>query len=324
MSINASYYDLTQLDWGADNSDDGAIPQSTANFWKPLVQEFKRAFFSIDENRLEHRGNQQTLSIDQRTKKNLQVQLDYIAEKYDANSPAYSWWDIISQAFYGGATGSPALRPAAAWIAAKINRATPEYWLTHGVKFEEVVIRGSMVDGPMTISLKGIGRGFRLDTNNYVQGTTTRRTALTKDPIIPSNDVTIYVNGVDVTTLVQEWILTMRRTYDKRGRSATVSGTSSQMALTGFNYREFIPSLFDGKLELTLDPYGTTTAQIIDQLNDTALSTVSISAQNVANGKTITFSASKTKQADQEYAEGKSPATISLLIDGSTFNVTTN
>lgn len=324
MSIDVSWYDLTQLDWAADNVDDGAVLQTGTGSWKPLAQEYKRALFRVGESRLEHRGNLQTLSIDQRTKKWLEVQLEYIAEKYDSNSPAYGWWDLISQAFYGGATGAPTLRPASAWLAAKINRATPEYWLASGVKFEEVVIRGSMVEGPMTISLRGIGRAFRLDTNNYVQGTATRRSALTKNPIIPSNDLTITVNGVDVTSIVQDFALTLRRTYEKRGRSATASGTSSQLAIDGFNFREFLPSLFDGRLELTLDPYGTTTAQLLSQIADTALSTVSISAENVANGKTITFSASKTKQADQEHAENQAPSSIALVIDGSTFTVATN
>ena len=324
MSIDVSWYDLTQLDWGVDNADDGTILQTGTGIWKPLAQEYKRALFRVGESRLEHRGNQQTLSIDVRTKKWLETQLEYIAEKYDANSPAYGWWDIISQAFYGGATGSPALRPASVWLGGKINRATPEYWLAGGVKFEEVVIRGSMVEGPMTIALRGIGRIFRLDTNNYVQGTATRRSALTKNPIIPSNDVTITVNGTDVTSLVQDFVLTLRRTYEKRGRSATASGTSSQIATNGYNFREFLASVFDGRLELTLDPYGTTTAQLLDQIADTALSTVSISAENATNGKTITFSASKTKGADQEHAENQAPSSIALVIDGSTFNVTTN
>jgi hypothetical protein len=324
MSIDVSWYDVTALDWAADSLDDGAILQSTTNTWKPLAQEFKKVRFSERQNRLEHRGNQQTLSIDQRTKKWLEVQFEYIAEKYDSNSPAYGWWDLINQAFYGGATGSPALRPGTAWLAAKINRATPEYWLAFGAKIESVVIKGSMTEGPMTITINAIARGHQFKTTNYIQGTATRRTALTKNPIIPSNDVTITVNAVDVTSIVDEFTLTLSRKYEKKGRSATTAESSTQVGVSGYNYREFVPSDFDGRLELTLQPYGTTTAQLIDYLADTALGTVSISAENATNGKTITFSASKTKGADQEHAEGVAPSSLSLIIDGSTFNVTTN
>ena len=324
MSIDVSWYDITQLDWAADDADDGAILQSGSGLWKPLNQEYQRALFRVGENRLEHRGNQQTLSIDQRTKKWLEIQFDYILEKYDSNSPAYGWWDIISQAFYGAATGAPSLRPSSAWFAAKINRTAPEYWLASGAKIEEIILRGSMTEGPLIAQLRAIARGYRLDTNNYVQGTATRRAVPTKDPIIPSNDVTITVDGSDVSSLIQNFVLALSRAYDRRGRSATAAGSSSQVALDGFNYREFTPGTFDGRLELTLDPFGTTTENLLDQINDKALSTVSISAENTTNGKTITFSASKTKQADQEHVEGQAPSSIALIIDGSTFNVTTN
>jgi len=324
MSIDVSWFDVTQFDWKADTTDNGAIPQSAANEWKPLAQEYQKVRFAERQNRVEHRGNLQTLSIDKRTKKWLEIQFDYIAEKYDANSPAYGWWDLINQAFYGGATGAPATRPGTAWLAAKINRATPEYWLAFGAKIESVVIKGSMTEGVMTISINAIARGHQFNTTNYVQGTATRRTALTKNPIIPSNDVTITVNAVDVTSVVQEFTLTLTRKYEKRGRSATAAASGTQVATDGFNFREFVPSNFDGRLELTLDPYGTTTSQLIDYLADTALGTVSISAENVTNGKTISFTASKPKGADQDHAEGVAPSSLSLVIDGSTFDVSTN
>ena len=324
MSIDVSWYDLTQLDWKADSADDGAIPQSAANEWKPINQEFQRAMIRVGENRLEHRGNQQTLSIDQRTKKWLELQFDYILEKYDANSPAYGWWDLINQAFYGGATGAPATRPGSVWFGAKINRATPEYWLAFGAKIEQLVLRGSMVEGPLIAQVRAIARGFQFNTTNYVQGTATRRAVPTKNPIIPSSDVTITVDGSDVSTLIQDFTLTLSRGYEKRGRSATASESSTQVGTSGMNHREFIPSIFDGRLELGIDPYGTVTERITDYISDSALSTVSISAENATNGKTITFSASKTKQADQEHSEGVAPSTIALIIDGSTFTVATN
>ena len=324
MSIDVSWYDVTALDWAVDGVDTGAIIQSTTGTWKPLAQEYKTARFTEMQNRVEHRGNLQTLSIDKRVKKWCEIQLEYIAEKYDANSPAYGWWDLISQAFWGGATGAPVTRPSTAWIGATINRTTPEYWLIGGVKIEQVIIKGSMVDGVMTVGISAIGRAHQFTTATYVQGTATQRAASTKAPIVPSNDVTITVNAIDVSTVIQDFTLTLTRGYEKRGRSATVAASGTQIGTDGENYREFVPTNFDGKLELTLDPYGTTTANLIDYLADTALGTVSISAENATNGKTITFSASKTKTADQDHAEGVAPSVISLAIDGSTFGLTTN
>lgn len=324
MSIDVGYYDLTQLDWKADSADDGAIPQSGTNGWIPINQEFKRASFKVGENRLEHRGNSQFLSIDQRTKKWLEIQFDYILEKYDATSPSIGWWDLISQAFWGGATGAPTTRPGAAMFGAKINRATPEYWLAFGAKIEQFIMKGSMVEGPLLAQIRAIARGFQLNTTNYVQGTATRRAVPTKNPIIPSSDVTINVDGSDVSTLIQDFTLTLSRGYEKRGRSATTASSSTQVGISGMNFRQFLPSIFDGRLDLNIDPYGTTTERITDYISDDALSTVSIAAENATNGKTITFSASKTKQADQEHAEGVAPSTISLIIDGSTFTVANN
>ena len=322
MSIDVSWYDVTQLDWIADSADDGAILQTGT--WKPLAQEYQRALFRVGENRIEHRGNQQTLSIDQRVKKWLEIQFDYILEKYDSNSPAYGWWDLVSQAFYGGATGAPALRPGTAFIGAKINRTTPEYWLASGVKIEQMILRGSMIEGPLQAQIRAIARGYQFNTTNYVQGTATRRANATKDPIVPSNDVVITVDGSDVSNLIQNFVLTLTRNYQKRGRSASATESGTQIELNGLNYREFAPDTFDGRLELVLDPFGTTTENLIDQITDKALSTVSIAAESGTNGKTIAFSASKTKQADQEHSEGQAPSSLSLIIDGSTFNVTTN
>lgn len=324
MSIDVSWYDVTQFDWKADSTDDGAIPQSAANEWKPLQQEYQRVLFRLGENRIQHRGNLQTLSIDQRAKIWLEIQFDHILQKYDSNSPAYGWWDLINQAFYGGATGAPATRPGTAFFAAKINRTTPEYWLAFGAKIEQLVLRGSMVDGPLVAQVRAIARGFQFNTTNYVQGTATRRAVPTKNPIIPSDDVTITVDGADITSLVQDFTLTLNRVYEKRGRSATAAESGTQIATDGKNYREFAPSTFDGRLELTKDPYGTVTDSLTDYITDKALSTVSIAVEKQTNGKTITFSASKTKQADQEHTEGQAPSSVAMIIDGSTFSVATN
>lgn len=322
MSIDVSWYDVTQLDWLADAVDDGAILQTGT--WKPLAQEYQRILMRVGENRIEHRGNLQTLSIDQRVKKWLEIQFDYLVEKYDANSPAYSWWDLISQCFYGGATGAPSLRPATAWIGAKINRTTPEYWLAFGAKIESIVLKGSMVEGPLQAQVKAIARGFQFNTTNYVQGSATRRANPTKNPIVPSNDTVITVDGTDVSNLIQDYTLSLSRAYEKRGRSATATESSTQVGTDGLNYREFTPTTFDGRLELTKDPFGTTTDSLTDYITDKALSTVSIAPDSDTNGKTITFSASKTKQADQEHSEGQAPSSVSMIIDGSTFTVATN
>lgn len=323
MSINVSYYDITQIDFATDSNDDGAIPQSGTNTWKPLTVGFKKANFKVAEQRIEHRGNLQTLQIDKRVKKWLEWELNLLALKYDGTAPALDWWDIINLAFYGGATGSPALRPGKIFLALKINRTTPEYWTGFGARIEEVVLSGDMTQNHLDMQVKGVARGFRLDTNNYVQGTATRRTDPAKTPIIPAQDLTIKYNATDITTLVQSWRLTLRRSYEKRGISASVTNDASHVGVDGSAYREFMPNTFDGRLELQLDPYGTVTDSITNQISDTALGTCELQIPNSTNGKQIQFTAAKTKGADQPHEEGKSPSVISLQIDGSTFNVNT-
>lgn len=323
MSINVSYYDVTQLDYQADSADTGAIPQTGSNSWVPLALVYSRAKFAEMQNRIKYRGNLQTLAIDVRTKKWLSWQLEYLALKYDATAPAYDWWDIINKGFYGGATGAPVTRPGALWIGAKINRTSPEYWTIHGAKIEEFIIKGDMTKDHMSVLLKGIGRGHSFNTANYVQGTATRRTDPAKIPIIPAQDTLIKINNVDLTTVVADWSLTMTRKYEQRGRSATVASSGTQIGLDGSNFREFVPNTFDGKLSIKLDPYSTVTQNLIDYLADTALATCEIQAQNTTNGKQIQFTASKTQKADQEHMTEKSPSIIDLEIDGSTFNVNT-
>jgi len=180
-----------------------------------------------------------------------------------------------------------------------------------------------MIEGPLTVSMRGIGRLWRFNTTNYVQGTATRRADPAKDPIIPSNDVTIKVNNIDETVNIQEFVLTLRRGYEMRGRAATATDSATQIGSSGLNFREFVPNTFDGRLDLIMDPFGTTTKELTQQLNDTALAVCEIQAQNTTNGKQIQFTAAKTKDVDQPHAEGKSPSAISLAIDGSTFNVNT-
>jgi hypothetical protein len=325
MSINVSYYDVTQIDYQSDSVDDGAIPQSGSSSWIPLALAYKTAKFAEMQERIKHRGNLQTLMIDVRAKKHLAWELEYLALKYDATSPAYDWWDIISKGFYGGATGAPVTRPSALWIGAKINRTTPEYWTAHGAKIEEFTIKGDMTKDHMSVLLKGIARGFSFNTTNYVQGTATRRADPAKVPIIPAQDTLIKINNVDLTTVVADWNLTMTRKFEQRGRSATVAGSGTQIALDGSNFREFVPNTFDGKLSIKLDPYSTITQNLIDYLADTALATCQLDAQSGSGsfGKSIKFLASKTQKADQQHATEKSPSIIELEIDGSSFQVDT-
>lgn len=325
MAVNLSYYDITQVDYAQDLVDGGAILQSGSNLWKPLVLGTKRTNISIGENRLEHRGNLQTLSIDQRVKRWGIFDLQYIAVKYDASAPAFDWWEIINQGFYGGATGAPVIRPGTLWFGVKYNRATPEFWTLSGAKIEQVVITGNMTADAMLVNLRGISRGYKFDTNNYVQGTATRRADPAKVPIVPASDTLLKVDGTDITQYIQSWVLTLTRRYQQRGRSEAATESASQIGLSGQNFREFVPDTFDGRLQLELDPYGTTSEYLIEQLADKALATVELQAQTgaVSNGKQIQFTASRTKEHDQPHEEGRSPSTISLAIDGSTFNVNT-
>lgn len=304
--INLSAYDVTQIDYIAD-LDDGNIPQSGT--WIPLISGFKRANFKIEENRIEHRGNLQTLSIDQRVKKWGSFDLELLNLKYHAN---LDWWDIVKKAFYGtGAEpASPALRPATIAIGAKLNRPTPEYWTMLACKLNEVTLGGSFVDGHTTLGLKGLSRKPAFNTTNYVQGTAVRGSDPTKTPLIPASDISIYLDGVDRSTEIQDFTLTLTRTYEQHGRDAN----------DGMLFREFIPSDFDGRLDVKQDPLRST--HLTNFVNDTAI-TCEIRAQNTTNGKKIQFTAAKIKPAEQEHAEGQNPSTLSLAIVGSTFSVST-
>jgi hypothetical protein len=93
--------------------------------------------------------------------------------------------------------------------------------------------------------------------------------------------------------------------------------------VTGESYREIVPNTFAARLECVIDPYGTTSTQLLNYLNDTALSTFEIRIPNETNGKAIQFTASKIRGADQEHREGQTPSVISLNVEGSTFNVNT-
>ena len=320
MSINLSYYDITQIDYREDTTNNGAIPQSGA--WIPLVAGFQSFNWKKAENRLQHRGNSQSLTIDKSVKNWAEWELGLVVLKYEA-SPLFDWWNFIHLAFYGGATGAPVIRPGNVWLAAKYNRATPEYFTAFGSKIEEITIRGNMTQDAMTILMRGMSRGFSFNTTNYVQGTATRQADPTKNPIVPASDVTIKIDNVDETQNIQDWTLTFRRTYRKSGLSATAAGSSSQIATDGKFFREFTPETIDARFNINIDPVGTASDRLIDHINDAALLTCELQAENATNGKQIQFTASKTTQADQNHAEGQSPSTIPLEIVASTINVNT-
>lgn len=323
MSINLSYYDITQFDYHDDSTKDGLIPQSAANSWIPLAPAFKRIDPKLGENRVKHFGNSQTLTINKRAKRWLDWSFELLALKYDSTSPAYDFWDLVSKCFYGGATGAPTSRPGSVLFGLKYNRTTPEYWTAADAKALDFTLRGNMVQDHLSFLMTGLARLQRFDTNNYVQGTATRRANPTLDPIVPSKDTTFLIDGADETKFVQTFSLIMRRTYERSGRADTVAGSSSQIAVDGLNFRELVPNTFEARLELELDPYGTDSARIIDYFNDTAQSTFEIKTQQETGGKKIQFTASKQEGADQPHQEAVSPSRISLTVEGSTINVAT-
>lgn len=307
--INLGWYDVTQLDWIADLND-LAIPQSGA--WKPLVPLFKRARFDIDENRIEYRGNQQTIQIDKRVKQNGVFEVDLEMFKYDVGPPIWDWWDIVKQGFYNTAAEpvGPALRPSTFTLGAKLNRPTPEYWTALANKIEQVKVAGSFTEGDATLSLIGIARKITNNTTNYIQAPATRNTDPVKTPIVPASDITILLDGTDRTTELQDFTLTLTRTYKKAGRDTS----------DGMLYREFIPIEFDGRLECKQDPLRA--EHLTKYLADTAI-TCEIKIQNNTKGKKIQFTAAKHRGSKQEYSEGEAPSSLDLDIVAGTFSVDT-
>ncbi|MBI5697129.1 MAG: hypothetical protein HZC29_01200 [Thaumarchaeota archaeon] len=188
MPETVSYFDITEFYWTPDTAKSGAIIQSGANAWKPLVDGFDRILMKHREERYQSRGNLQTLSIDQQVKKWIEWEYNMTALKYDSASPALGYWDFIAQAFYGGATGAPAIRPGAAQLGVKINRSTPEFYTISDAVISSVQFKGSFVKDALMLLYKGMGRLYRLDTNNFVQGTATKRASPPKIPIVPSNE----------------------------------------------------------------------------------------------------------------------------------------
>jgi hypothetical protein len=322
MSITLAPYDVTELFIKQDTDKDGSIDQSGA--WEPLpVSSKKRVFFGIGEERLKHYGNSQSLLIDKRVKQHGLFEFEYLLKRYESSpSPAFDWWNFINYAFYGGATGAPALRPGSAFIAAKLNWATPEYWALADAKIEQVVISGSMIRDAVTAAVRGISRFARLDTNNFIQGTATKRAA-PATTAIHGSDVLIKINNIDESEKIQGWSVTLARALELRGKAATVSGSSSQIASSGMQYREIVPNTFSGRIDLEIDPYGTGSTQLLNYLNDTELATCEIRIANETNAKNIQFTASKINDAKQTHEENKSPSVVSLSIEGSTFNVAT-
>lgn len=323
MSINLSYYDISEVYYADDPTADGAIIQSTTNSWKPLHPFLKNLDPKVGENRIKHSGNSQVITIDKRSKLWYEIGFELLTAKYDATAPAYDFWDLIHKSFYGGATGAQTLRPGSVQLGIKLNRATPEYWTFADMKAEEIILRGNMITDHLSFLIRAIARLGRFNTTNYVQGTATKRANPALDPIIPSKDTTFLIDGADKTKFIQNFSLIMRRAFERSGRADTVSGTSSQIAVDGFNFREFVPNTFEARLEMELDPYGTDSPEIIDYLNDTAQSTYEIKTQQGTGGKQIQFTASKIQGADQSHRENVSPSRVSLSVDATTINVAT-
>lgn len=306
--VNISYFDVLELDQIAE-SVDGTLP--TSGNWQRLALAYQKAKLGIAENRITHYGNSQSLSIDKRVKKWGIYELDLLALKYSA-SPLWDWWSFVKNAFYGTAVepAAPSLRPGTVSIGAKLNYATPEYWTLRGCKHTQVQLLGNMTQGELKMKVSGMARFATLDTTDYIQGSATRLTAPAKDPIIPANDVTILLDGTDRSTEIEDFTLTLARTYKQSGRDSS----------DGAAYREFVPNTFAGKLELKQDPLRS--EHLTKYLADTGI-TCEIRAQNSTNGKKIQFTAAKHRKGDQEHVEQQSPSMLSLEIEGSTFSVTT-
>jgi len=322
MSMTLSYYDVTELYVKQDTAKTGAIDQSGA--WEPLpISSKKRVKFGIGEERLKHYGNSQSVAIDKRLKQWGIFEFDYILKRRETSpSPAYDWWNLINYGFYGGATGAPVLRPGSVFLGAKLNWATPEYWTLADAKIEQAVISGSMIQDAVSASLKGISRFARLDTNNYIQGSATKRA----DPAttaIHGSDVLIKIDSVDESDKIQDWSLTLARVYQKLGKASTVSGSSSQITSDGSLYREFAPNTISARIDLTIDPVGTGSTQLLKYLNDTELATCEIRIPSETGGKNIQFTASKIDDAGQQHEQQKTPSQVSLSIEGRTINVST-
>lgn len=307
-SVDLSYYDVLEIDTIPESSD-GILP--TSGNWQRYALAYQRAKFGIGENRIGHYGNSQTLSIDKRVKKWGLYELEFLLLKYSA-SPAWDWWSVVKNAFYGSNSepAAPATRPGTVSIGAKLNYATPEYWTLLGCKHTQVQLIGNMTQGELKMKLSGMSRFATLNTTDYVQGSAARLTAPAKDPIIPANDVKILLDGVDRSTEIEDFTLTLSRTYKQAGRDTN----------DGAAFREFVPMTFEGRLELKQEPLRS--EHMTKYLSDTAI-TCEIQAQSSTNGKKITFSAAKHHKGDQEHQEQVAPSMLSLDIVGSTFSVNT-
>lgn len=307
-SVDLSYYDVLEADI-IPESVDGQLP--TTGNWQRLALAYQRVKFGIGEQRINHYGNSQTLSIDKRVKKWGLYELDLLALKYSSN-PLWDWWTIVKNAFYGSAVepASPALRPGTASIGAKLNYATPEYWTLRGCKHTQFQLMGNMTQGELKMKISGMSKFATLDTTDYIQGSAARLNAPAKDPIIPASDITILLDGTDRSTEIEDFTLTLSRAYKQAGRDSS----------DGSAFREFVPNTFEGRLELKQEPLRS--EHMTKYLSDTGI-TCEIRAQNSTNGKKIQFTAAKHRKGDQEHQEQVSPSMLSLDIVGSTFLVST-
>lgn len=302
-----AWYDVTQIDT-LNEVTDGIL--ETTGSWGPLALTYERAMFGIGQKRMSHFGNSQTKSIDKRTKFWGLYELDLVPLKYSV-SPAWDWWSIIKNAFYGTAAepAPPSLRPNTISIGAKLNYPTPQYWTFLGCKHTQVQLSGKMTEDPLSLKISGMSRFATKNTTDYVQGSANRLSNPTADPIIPSNDVSIFLDGTEQSHNVEDFTLTLGRTYKQMGRDST----------NGLAYRTFAPRSFSGKIELNM---GSSSLAQIDKFLADQNVTVEMRIQNSTGGKKIQFTAGKHQDAKQPHQK-EDQSLLNLDIDGLSFLVTT-
>lgn len=302
-----AWYDVTQIDT-LNEVTDGIL--ETTGAWGPLALAYERAKFGIGQSRMTHSGNSQSKTIDKRTKLWGLYELDLVPMKY-SSSPAWDWWSIVKNAFYGIAAepAAPALRPGTLSLGAKLNYSSPQYWTLLGCKHTQIQLSGKITEDPLSLKISGMSRFVTKDSTNYVQGSATRLADPPKDPIIPSNDVSIYLDGTEQTQNVEDFTLTLARAFKQMGRDNT----------NGLAFRTFAPRGFTGKLELNM---GSSSLAQLDKFLADLNVTVEMRIQNSTGGKKIQFTAGKNQDASQEHKK-EDQSLLKLDIDGSSFLVTT-
>lgn len=305
--FDLAWYDVTQIDT-LNEVTDGTL--ETSGVWTPLALQYERAKFGIGQNRSKHFGNSQTPTIDKRTKFWGLYELDLVPMKYSA-SPAWDWWSIVKNAFYGTGVepAAPALRPSTISIGAKLNYTTAQFWTLLGCKHTQVQLSGKMTEDPLSLKISGMSRFATKNTTDYVQGSATRGADPPKEEIIPSTDVSIFLDGTDKSSDIEDFTLTLARGYKQLGRDST----------NGLAFRAFAPRSFSGKLELNM---GSTSLAQMDKFLADQNVTCEMRVQNSTGGKKIQFTAGKHQGADQEH-KSEELSMLKLDIDGNSFLTST-